>query len=745
MNLSFRDFFATTAWSDDLRDADKHWDYYHSFNEQVYGVPFEYDDVIDSLPEYADMAGSMVTESRKKKQAESSPESEDDYEDDADVEPSAKKEKEIEDGDRVMNFTRGQWKDHEERIKSMFRPKRDTKTGKLRNPHAGVSLVSPGDNNPKTEKGYAGEVPNPHTGHKRKFKNAVMHLLPAGFSGCNTCSAHTPECAASCLDVAGNPGFMGVKTSGRARRTFMFAYNKVTALTKLAREIERMVEEANGANLNFGLRLNGTSDIPWESKKYQFVYKRKNSPGKRSKKVRGMDCPADTDGKPSAKSIFCHFPEVQFYDYTKVYKRSLDHAKGDLPPNYHLTFSYSEKTNPKQMEELLDAGGNVAMVFAFAEKNYDHDKAMATRRKRASLRANAAGTDYVEPEEDPSVDYSKGREMAVDAGPYKLPKVWRGENGKTYKVVSGDIHDLRFIDDLQKNGKEGVIVGLAAKGDAKYVQSNGTKQVFVVQPSDPHLRYEEENRGWIVAATQAGPKRLKTVETRQKQDAAFVAELRAKAAKLEDGDPEKEELLDRAERIGSGKVNYFGPNAQRDRSNAMYALAKSPDPITGDNPDGLSPLEQTRKAFKVRAGRDMEVRIRREIRDQEREDGRKWSDEEKDEYMDAKKREYASDYDGLPAWNKDRPHSLATDRGQAPQELLSLGIRGMSPLDKHIRQHRDEFDKHYNAVLGDRGSTPSFGPSAGPLDGLPAVVPAKRGVRAENTNPYLAGLLHLCS
>jgi hypothetical protein len=37
------------------------------------------------------------------------------------------------------------------------------------------------------------------------------------------------------------------------------------------------------------------------------------------------------------KNIFEMFPNVQFYDYTKIPTRKVDNI-----PNYHLTWSYSE-------------------------------------------------------------------------------------------------------------------------------------------------------------------------------------------------------------------------------------------------------------------------------------------------------------------------------------------------------------------------------------------------------------------
>lgn len=95
------------------------------------------------------------------------------------------------------------------------------------------------------------------------------------------------------------------------------------------------------------------------------------------------------------------FPDVQFYDYTKN-KKSFDR---DLPSNYHLTFSRSE-TNEKDCLELLKRGFNSAMVFD------------------------------------------------------KLPETYKG-----FKVIDGDINDLRFKDE------KGVIVGLKAKGKGKKDES----------------------------------------------------------------------------------------------------------------------------------------------------------------------------------------------------------------------------------------------------------------------------------
>ena len=102
--------------------------------------------------------------------------------------------------------------------------------------------------------------------------------------------------------------------------------------------------------------------------------------------------------------------QTQFYDYTKSFKRMLKFLDGGMPPNYHLTFSRSEN-NDVLCDIILQKGGNVAMVFK------DHKK-------------------------------------VVEAGEYAFM-------GKTYKVINGDEHDLRFKD------PRNCIVALKAKGKAR--------------------------------------------------------------------------------------------------------------------------------------------------------------------------------------------------------------------------------------------------------------------------------------
>lgn len=176
------------------------------------------------------------------------------------------------------------------------------------------------------------------------YLTAGLHLSPAWESGRNTCANHTLECAAACLHFAGRGRTQKVQKA-RLRRTNLFFEDRPAFLAQLHAEIKRAVARAAAQSFELAIRLNLTSDIRWELL-----------------------------GVPQA------FPDVQFYDYTKL------HNRRSLPPNYHLTYSFSGHNLAKCLEWLA-AGRNVAVPFL------------------------------------------------------KMPTTWQG-----YPVVDGDEHDLRFLD-----------------------------------------------------------------------------------------------------------------------------------------------------------------------------------------------------------------------------------------------------------------------------------------------------------
>lgn len=178
-------------------------------------------------------------------------------------------------------------------------------------------------------------------GQKKGYLSSVLHLAPADLSGKEVCPKRTAGCTAACLNTAGRGGIYkkgestNVIQQARIRKTKQFFENRQAFLQELTVEIVKTVKKAEKLGLIPVFRLNGTSDLSWE--KYEVC---------------------------EGKNIFQMFPDVQFYDYTKVLGRKVSHI-----PNYHLTFS---KADGNDMDVRLAAsnGMNVAAVFHVLPENY---------------------------------------------------------------------------------------------------------------------------------------------------------------------------------------------------------------------------------------------------------------------------------------------------------------------------------------------------------------------------------------
>ena len=178
-------------------------------------------------------------------------------------------------------------------------------------------------------------------GQKRGYLSSVLHLAPADLSGRNTCPKATAGCKAACLNTAGRGGIFkkgestNVIQQARIRKTKQFFESREKFLQELVIEIGKTITKAEKQGLIPVFRLNGTSDLSWE--KYEVA-----------------------DGK----NIFQMFPEVQFYDYTKVLGRKVSHI-----PNYHLTFSKADG-NDMDVRIAASNGMNVAAVFHKLPEQY---------------------------------------------------------------------------------------------------------------------------------------------------------------------------------------------------------------------------------------------------------------------------------------------------------------------------------------------------------------------------------------
>lgn len=116
-----------------------------------------------------------------------------------------------------------------------------------------------------------------------------------------------------------------------------------------------------------------------------------------------------SDQPKLAHRLATRHPDIQFYDYTK-----LPNPAQRVLPNYHLTYSVSERTTAKDLAHCLKHGINMAVVL-----NVERDA--------------------------------------------RLPKRLKVQ-GQWLRVVDGDKDDLRFLDPAR------VVVGLRWKGSRARLQ-----------------------------------------------------------------------------------------------------------------------------------------------------------------------------------------------------------------------------------------------------------------------------------
>jgi len=160
--------------------------------------------------------------------------------------------------------------------------------------------------------------------------NEILHLAPSNIGGVNICPNASPECIKLCLNTSGRGQMTSVQKS-RLNKKFYFLADRLKFLNHLDHEIKLSYARASRKGFKYTVRLNGTSDLPFER------YKLKN----------GLN-------------LMDNNPHVQFIDYTKVTNR-LD-KKNKIPKNYSLTYSQAEN-NLKDVKQILKTKYNIATVF----------------------------------------------------------------------------------------------------------------------------------------------------------------------------------------------------------------------------------------------------------------------------------------------------------------------------------------------------------------------------------------------
>ena len=171
-------------------------------------------------------------------------------------------------------------------------------------------------------------------GLKLGFLTGILYLAPyKTISLYNTCPmASIAGCDIACLYTAGRGAYSSVQNA-RINKTNWYYQDRESFINQLIKNIYSLIYKANKLGLIPLIRLNGTSDIKWENIDFDYEGKHYNN-------------------------IMELFPDIQFYDYTKIINRD------NLPANYDLTFSYSGKSEfIKYVNKAIEKNMRVAVVF----------------------------------------------------------------------------------------------------------------------------------------------------------------------------------------------------------------------------------------------------------------------------------------------------------------------------------------------------------------------------------------------
>lgn len=181
--------------------------------------------------------------------------------------------------------------------------------------------------------------------HKKSKKYGELtyslYLAPAKSSGYEVCPGRTKECTTLCLNESGmntmiQNGKGDVINRSRITKTQLFFEDREFFMRWLIFEIQAGITKASKMGFAYSVRLNNTSDI------------------------------SPLEFHLNGKNILEIFPDVQFYEYTKVEDR-IELMK--TYKNYDVTFSYNGY-NLSACQRMLLEKIRVAVVFKVVPEEF---------------------------------------------------------------------------------------------------------------------------------------------------------------------------------------------------------------------------------------------------------------------------------------------------------------------------------------------------------------------------------------
>lgn len=254
--------------------------------------------------------------------------------------------------------------------------------------------------------------------------NAGVTLAPSKRSGVvNVCPHATAACILVCvLWFAGRTVTKTVREAA-TKRTRLWFYDPARFYARLHRELASLARKAARDGVRAFCRTNVASDI---------------------------DHP---------REVYESHPSITLYNYTKNVEHAAAYGRGELPQNYHVSYSVNERTTFKDARALNALGVNLVVVFDSHYFGPLHRYGAVPARVVFRCRTT-------------------GAEFSVD-------------------TVDGDIHDLR-VPEFDGRGR---CVALRAKG-SKSLRARAAELGFIRHHPDGARYYVDEHRREGVAVVE---------------------------------------------------------------------------------------------------------------------------------------------------------------------------------------------------------------------------------------------------
>lgn len=153
-----------------------------------------------------------------------------------------------------------------------------------------------------------------------------LAMAPADIGSREACQWRSAGCTAACNGLFSGGNTMPSTRRAMIQRKEWYFQDRKGFLKQLFKELQQFQTSADRQGLRPACRLNVSTDIVWER---------------------------------IAPEIFTRFPGIEFYDYSKAAVRH----RPELPKNYTLSHSVSERSTYGDISAAIEAGRNIVAAF----------------------------------------------------------------------------------------------------------------------------------------------------------------------------------------------------------------------------------------------------------------------------------------------------------------------------------------------------------------------------------------------